>query len=90
MYMDDRKLSAKNEKELETLIQFERIYSQDIEMKFDIEKMRNASNEKRQTSNDERSRTANSSNKQNTRRKVNLHILRHLGSWHHKKRGNET
>ena len=31
MYMDDIKLFAKNEKELETLIQTVRIYSQDME-----------------------------------------------------------
>ena len=37
MYMDDIKLFAKNEKELETLIHV-RIYSQDIEMEFGIEK----------------------------------------------------
>ena len=38
MYMDDIKLFAKNEKELETLIQAVRIYSQDIGMEFGIEK----------------------------------------------------
>ena len=38
MYMDDVKLFAKNEKELETLIQAVRIYNQDIGMEFDIEK----------------------------------------------------
>ena len=38
MYMDDIKLFAKNEKELETLIHEVRIYSQDIGMEFDIEK----------------------------------------------------
>ena len=38
MYMDDIKLFAKNEKELETLIQAVRIYSDDIEMEFSIEK----------------------------------------------------
>ena len=38
MYMDDIKVCAKNEKELETLIQTRRIYSQDIGMKFGIEK----------------------------------------------------
>ena len=38
MYMDDIKLFAKNEKELETLIQTIRIYSQDIGMEFGIEK----------------------------------------------------
>ena len=38
MYMDDIKLFAKNEKELETLIHTVRIYSQDIEMEFGFEK----------------------------------------------------
>ena len=38
MYMDDIKLFAKNEKELETLIHAVRIYSQDIGMAFGIEK----------------------------------------------------
>ena len=36
--MDDIKLFAKNEKELETLIQTIRLYSQDIGMQFGIEK----------------------------------------------------
>ena len=38
MYMDDIKLFAKNEKELEFLIHIVRIYSQDIGMEFGIEK----------------------------------------------------
>ena len=38
MYMDDIKLFAKNEKELETLIHAVRICRQDIGMEFDIEK----------------------------------------------------
>ena len=38
MYMDDIKLFAKNEKEIETLIHAVRIYSQDIEMEFGLEK----------------------------------------------------
>ena len=38
MYMDDIKLFAKNEKELETFIHAVRIYSQDIGMEFGIEK----------------------------------------------------
>ena len=38
LYMDDIKLFAKNEKELETLIHAVRIYNQDIEMEFGIEK----------------------------------------------------
>ena len=37
MYMDDIKLFAKNEKELETLIHIIRIHSQDIGMEFGIE-----------------------------------------------------
>ena len=38
MYMDDIKLFAKKEKELETLIQAVRIYSRDIGMEFGKEK----------------------------------------------------
>ena len=38
MDIDDIKRFAKNEKELETLIQTVRIYSQDIGMEFGIEK----------------------------------------------------
>ena len=38
MYMDDIKLYAENEKELETLIHAVRIYGQDIGMEFGIEK----------------------------------------------------
>ena len=38
MYMDDVKLLAKNEKELETLIHTLRIYSQDIWIEFGREK----------------------------------------------------
>ena len=38
MYVDDNKLFAKNQKELETLIHAVRIYSQDIGMEFGIEK----------------------------------------------------
>ena len=38
IYLDNIKLFAKNEKELETLIQTVIIYTQDIGMEFDIEK----------------------------------------------------
>ena len=38
MYIDDIKTFAKNEKEMCTLIQMIRIYSQDIRMEFGIEK----------------------------------------------------
>ena len=39
MYNNDIKLFSKNKKELETLIQIVWIYSEDIEMEFDIEKL---------------------------------------------------
>ena len=39
MYIDDIKLLAKNEKELETLIHPVTIYNQDIEIDFGIEKL---------------------------------------------------
>ena len=38
MYIDDIKIFAKNEKELETLIQTIRIYSQDTGMEFGCKK----------------------------------------------------
>ena len=41
MHLDDIKLFAKNENELETLIHAVRIYSQDIGMEFGIEKCAN-------------------------------------------------
>ena len=51
MYMDDIKLFAKNEKELETLLHTVRIYSQDIGIEFGIENC-HASNEKWRTTTD--------------------------------------
>ena len=60
IYMDDIKLFAKKEKELETLIHAVRIYSQDIGMEFGMEKMCNASNEKWQTASDWRNGTTKS------------------------------
>ena len=38
MYINDIKISAKNEKELESMIQTIRLYSQNIGMEFGIEK----------------------------------------------------
>ena len=38
MYMDDIEVFAKTQKELETLVQTTGIFSEDIRMKFDIEK----------------------------------------------------
>ena len=51
MYMDYIKIFAKNEKELETLINAVRVYCQDTGMEFGI-KMCHASNEKWQTTSD--------------------------------------
>ena len=53
IYMDDIKLFSKSEKELETLIQAVKIYSQDIGMEFD---MRYIHNEKQKTTHDGRNR----------------------------------
>ena len=44
--MNDIKLFVKDEKELETLIQLERIYSHDIGMKIGLEKCAKAENNK--------------------------------------------
>ena len=84
MYMDDIKLFAKNERELETLIHAVRIYSQDIGTEFGIEKCamlimkwnwRNGTTKSRQNLDD--------------RWKLNLQILGHLGDWHHQTSTNE-
>ena len=73
MFMDDIKLSGKNEKELETLIQTKRIYSQDIGMECGIEKctmliMKSSKQHMTEGSN------------QNARGKGNLQILGNIGS----------
>ena len=47
MYMDDIKMFAKNEKEFENLIPAVRIFSQDMEIEFGIEKCAVYHNEKR-------------------------------------------
>ena len=85
MYMDDIKLLAKNEKELETLIQTVRIYSQDIGMEFGIEKcviLVMKSSKRHMT---ERTELPN----QNARRKENLQTLGDIGSWHYQTSENE-
>ena len=51
IYMDNMKLSAKNGKGLETLMQAVRIYSKDIGMEFSIEKCA-INNEKEERTND--------------------------------------
>ena len=87
--MDDIKLFAKNEKELETLVHAERTYSQDIGMEFSIEKctiiiMR--SGKRQMTEGIEQSRQEKN---QNTQRKGNLQFLGNIGRGHHPASGDE-
>ena len=71
MYMDELKLYAKNEKELETLIQTVRIYSDDGIWH---RKMSHAHDEKRKTV-----------NRTTKLEKGNVQILWNTGSGYHKK-----
>ena len=89
MYMDDFKLFAKNEKELESLIHRVRIYSRDIGMEFGIEKcaMLVMKSGKRQLT--DGMELSNKDKIKNARRKRNLQILGHLGGWHHQTSGNK-
>ena len=90
MYIDVIKLFVNNEKELETLIQAVRIYSQVIGMKFGFEKcaMLRMRSRKRQMT--ERIKLQIFFKNQITRRKRNLQILRNIGSLHHQTSGNES
>ena len=87
--MDDIKLFAKNEKELETPIQTVRLYSQDIGMEFSLEKcaMLIMKNSKRHMT--EGVELPKSSRHQNAWRKGYLQILWYIGSWHYQASGNE-
>ena len=76
MYMDDIKLCAKNEKELETLIQSLRIYSQDIGMEFGKENCIMLIMRKRETTYDRKNRTTKSRKNQNTWREEKLTKIR--------------
>ena len=79
MYMDNIKLFAKNEQELETLKQRIRIYSQEIGIKFGIEKCAMLIMKK---GNNGMDRTVRSRKNQNTWRKGNLQVLGNFGSGH--------
>ena len=68
---------------LETLIQTERIYSDNIGMEFVIE------NEKWATKNDGRNRTTKPRKKQNARRKGKLLLLGNIRSGHNQTIGEE-
>ena len=74
MYMDNNKLFAKNEKELETLIYGVRIYSQDIGKGFDIEKCALLIMKRRKRHRTEGIELLNQEKNQNTQRKRNLQI----------------
>ena len=78
MYMDDIKLFAKNEKELETLIQVVWIYSQDIGTESLIKKcaMLIMRSEKRHLT--DRTVLANLEKNMNARRKRKLHELENI------------
>ena len=80
MYIDDIKLFAKNEKELETLIHAVRQYSQAIGMEFGIEKLAISDNENRKTPHYKRNGTTKSRQNLNVRRKANLQTLGDIGS----------
>ena len=89
MYMNNTKLSAKNDKELEALIHTVRIYCQDIEIKFGIERyaMLVMKSGKRHIM--EGVEQPNQEKTQNAWRKGNLHIVGDIGSWHDQTRGDE-
>ena len=89
MYMDDIKLFAKNEKELETLIHTVRIYSQDIWMEFDIEKcalLVMKSGKRHKTDGIELPNQDKVRRSQKTRPTNNS---QNLGGWHHQTSANE-
>ncbi len=79
MCIDDIKLFAKNEKELETLTQTENIQSR-YRNGIWHRKIHHASNEKGQITHNRRSQTTKSSSHQNGRRKGKLQILGDIGS----------
>ena len=88
MYMDDIKDFAKHKKELETFIQTVRIYNQDIEMEFGIEKWAMLVMKTGKHHMMEGVELPKKKN-QNSRRKGNLQILGNIGSWHHQTNGDE-
>ena len=89
MYSDDINLFAKNEKELETLLQAVRIYSDGIGMEFGIEKYAILIIKRGKTTNDGRNRTTKSRKNQNAWRKGNLQIRGNIGSGRHQTCGDE-
>ena len=80
--IDNIKMFAKNQKELETLIQTVKIFSQHTEMEFGQEKMCHAKNVKRKMKNNLINGTTKSRINQNIRKKRNLLFLGNIGSRH--------
>ena len=85
MYIDEIKLFSKNDKEIETLIQAVKIYSQDIQMEFGIKKCPMLIMSSGKTTNDGKKIKKN----QNTSKKGNLQVLGNTGSGHHQTSGDE-
>ena len=83
MYTDGIKMDAKNEKELETLIQAVRIYSQDIGMEFAIEKCAMLIMKSRKWYWMQGRKLPKSRQNQNAWKKGNLQISGNIGSRHH-------
>ena len=81
--MDDIKLFAKHEKELETQIQTIRIYSEDIGMEFNTEKsaMLIMSGRKRQIT--EGIELTDQEIIKTIGEKEEFQVFTHIGSWHH-------
>ena len=80
--MDDIKLFAKSEKELEILILTVKIYGKQKGIRYWIEKMCHANNEKRKPTNVGRNRTTKLGKNQNARGKENFQLLGNTGNWH--------
>ena len=78
MYMDDIKLFAKNEKELETFIRAERISSQDIRMEFGIEQCSMLIRKSGKQDMTEGIELPNKEKNPNAQRKGNLQILANI------------
>ena len=89
MYMDDINLFAKKDKELETIIKVERIYSQDKGMEFGRGKICDAKNESWETTYDRKNRTNKSRKNQEAWRKRNLQIHGTIESGHRQTSGDE-
>ena len=89
MYMDDIELFAKNENELETLIQNKNTQS-GYRNGIWYRKICHDNNEKRKKINTGRNRTTKSREHQNSWHEGNLPVLRNIGSRNHQTSGDEN